>query len=98
MEVNTSKDKTPVANMVVTEEQKIALIDVKKKVENIVAYIVIEQKRHGKTKESKAALKVMNEFLKCNITNPAIFRKYHAVVTFIEKYAQQEALTNDSQA
>lgn len=94
MEVNTSKDKTPVANMVVTEEQKIALIEVKKKVENIVAYLDI----YGKTKESKAALKVMNEFLKCNITNPVIFRKYHAVVTFIEKYAQQEALTNDSQA
>lgn len=63
------------------------LKDAKVKVEQVVAFIKQMEKKNGRTALSKNAIKTMERFLKCNITNPAIFTRYQEVMVLMEKYA-----------
>ena len=63
------------------------LKDLKRKAENILNFIKQMEKLQGSTKESKKAKKVMERFLKCNITSPAIYTRYQEVMILMEKYA-----------
>lgn len=63
------------------------LKDLKKKADNILNFIKQMEKLRGSTKESKQAKKTMEKFIKCNITNPAIYKRYQEVMILMEKYA-----------
>lgn len=79
--------KNTMQSMVITDAQKKVLMDAKKKVETVIQFIHDLEKINGATKESKLAIKTMKAFLKCNITNPAIYKKYQEVMVLMERYA-----------
>ena len=79
--------KNQIQGMVITEAQKKVLIDAKKKVEAVIGFIQDLEKINGANKQSKNAIKTMKAFLKCNITNPAIYKKYQEVMVLMERYA-----------
>lgn len=60
---------------------------VKKNVENVIKHIETLEKKEGCNKESKNAKKIMRNFLKCNITSPAIYKRYQEIMVLMERYA-----------
>jgi len=77
-------------NTITTENaRKQILIDCKKKVEVVICCLKDLEKIHGKNKDCEKAIKTMQKFLKCNITNPAIYTRYQEVMILMERYAQR---------
>lgn len=62
------------------------LKDLKRKAENILNFIKQMEKLRGASKESKQAKKTLEKFLKCNITSPAIYKRYQEVMILLEKF------------
>ena len=59
----------------------------KKKVEAVMGFIRQLEKSQGSNKKSKTALKTMQKFLNCHVSNPAIVKRYQEVMILMEKYA-----------
>lgn len=74
-------------NMVMSDAQKKIILDAKQKVNSVISFIEQLEKSQGSNKQSKLAKKVMNKFLTCHITNPAIFKRYQEVMILMERYA-----------
>ena len=62
------------------------LKDLKRKAENILNFIKQMEKLRGASKESKQAKKTLEKFLKCNITSPAIYKRYQEVMILLERF------------
>lgn len=72
----------------VTSEQQIAImLEAKRRVQNIVTGLKRLEKHVKKTKKSEKAMKVLEDFLKCNVTNAAIYAKYNKVVKMLGEYS-----------
>lgn len=69
------------------ESRKQILVDAKTRVQHVITLIKKFEKVEGRTKKSRKAIKIMEDFLKCNITSPAIYTKYQDVVLLLERYA-----------
>lgn len=82
-----NKVKEVVQQKAMDEAQKKILLDAKTRVQNVIEFIEDLEKRAGSTKQSKKAKQVMNKFLKCHITSPAIFKRYQEVMILMERYA-----------
>lgn len=63
------------------------LLDMKQKAEVMLDIIEKLEKKQKSNKLSKEAKKVISKFLRCNITSPAIFKRYHEVMLLMERYA-----------
>ena len=72
---------------VMTDAQKQVILDAKKRVESVIEFIQKLEKIQGSNKQSRQAIKTMQKFLNCYITNPAIYKRYQEVMLLMEKYA-----------
>lgn len=70
-----------------SEAQMQVMKDAKARVGVVIQHIKNLEKINGSTKKSKKAIKTLEEFMKCYITNPAIYVKYQAVMHLMEEYA-----------
>lgn len=80
------KDKIA-AGIILTEAQKQIIIDCKKRVASIIVGLKSLEKHVKKTKRSRAAIRTMEDFVKCNLSSPSIMSKYEAVIHLLEAYA-----------
>lgn len=62
------------------------ILEAKAKVQKIIDGFKQIEKKCKKTKQSRKAMKTMEEFVRCNITSDAISKKYFAVIHLLEKY------------
>lgn len=69
------------------EIQTQIILDLKNRVEQVIEFIKDLEKTQGSNKMSRKAIKTMQGFLKCNITSPAIYKRYQEVMILMEKYA-----------
>ena len=74
------------------EELLNIIIEAKERVSSIVAGLKTLSKKSKikKTKNSREAIRTMEDFINCSITNPAIFDKYIKVLTLLERYATKD--------
>lgn len=63
------------------------LMDMKHKAETMLDIIQKLEKKQKSNKLSREAKKVLNKFLSCHITSPAIYKRYHEVMLLMERYA-----------
>jgi len=61
--------------------------EAKTRVQAIVNGLKKLEKKTKKTKKSRRAVKIMEDFIKCNITSPAIVDKYERVVEELKQYS-----------
>ena len=64
--------------------------EAKKRVQKLVDLFEGIKTNHKKTRLSpygKKSIKIMKDFIKCNITDPAISKKYSAVTRILDQYA-----------
>ena len=62
------------------------LMDMKKRGETLLDLIKKLEKISGSNKKSKEAKKVVEKFLNCHITSPAILKRYHEVLQLMERF------------
>ena len=72
---------------VMTQAQKQVILDAKQKVQIVIVFIKQLEKINGSNKQSRQAIKTMEKFLNCHITNPAIYKRYQEITLLMEKYA-----------
>ena len=68
-----------------TEKVKF-LVGAKEKVQNLIDVLKKIEKKTKKTKQSRKFMKILESFVACHITNPAIIDKYSEIVTVLSKY------------
>lgn len=66
------------------------ILEAKTRVESIINGLKKIEKKVKKTKQSRKAIKVMEDFVKCNVTSPAISKKYQAVMELLAQYGKKE--------
>lgn len=71
----------PVTNRTAEEWLKVKIT-----VQNIINGLEKIGKKVKPSKDGKKIIKLMKDFIKCNITSPAIERKYLIVVGLLSKY------------
>jgi len=62
------------------------LVEAKNKVQNLINVLKKIEKKTKKTKQSRKFMKMLESFVACHITNPAIIDKYSEIVTVLSKY------------
>lgn len=67
--------------------QMMIYMEAKRRVEKIVIGLKNLNKHVKSTKQSRRAIKTMEDFIKCNITSDAISKKYEAVVSLLKEYS-----------
>ena len=63
------------------------VVEAKKHAEKILSLLVNVGKKVKQTKQSRKVIKTIKEFIRCNITNPAVFEKYGRVVSILQEYS-----------
>lgn len=63
------------------------MIKAKGLVQNIINAFKKLEKKTKKTKQSRQAMKLMEDFVRCNVTNPVIFEKYGRIVAMLGEYS-----------
>ena len=82
-----SRVKEQVRQEILADAQVQVILDLKKKVEAVMGFIRQLEKSQDSNKKSKTALKTMQKFLNCHVSNPAILKRYQEVMILMEKYA-----------
>lgn len=68
------------------EATKEILLDMKNRAEALLMLIEKLEKSQGSNKKSREAKKVVSKFIRCHITSPAIYKRYHEVLQLMEKF------------
>lgn len=67
----------------------ITIIEAKKKVEKLRDLLLKLEGKVGKTDNSKKVIKLLNDFLKCNLKEKCIYERYEQVRRFINDYEKR---------
>lgn len=62
------------------------MVKAKGLVQNIINSFKKLEKQTKKTKQSRKAMRLMEDFVRCNVTDPAIFEKYGKIVSMLGEY------------
>lgn len=68
----------------------ITIIQAKKKAEKLRDLLVKLEDKVGKTANSKKVVKLLNDFLKCNLKEKCIYERYEQVRRFINDYEKRD--------
>ena len=68
------------------EVQKALYMEAKTRVQAIIDSFKKIEKKCKKTKQSRRVMKLMEDFVRCNLSSPSIESKYQAVYRELEKY------------
>lgn len=66
------------------------LVEAKRRVQSIIDVFKKIEKKCKKTKQSRKIMKLLESFVSCHITNPAIVDKYTKIVEILSKYYKGE--------
>lgn len=69
-----------------SEVQKALYMEAKTRVQAIIDSFKKIEKKCKKTKQSRKIMKLMEDFVKCNLSSPSIESKYQAVYEELKKY------------
>ena len=75
------------------EIQKALYMEAKTRVQAIIDSFKIIEKKCKKTKQSRRVMKLMEDFVRCNLSSPSIGKKYEAVQEELRKYYVGEGQT-----
>lgn len=67
----------------------ITIIEAKKKAEKLRDLLLKLEVKVGKTDNSKKVIKLLNDFLKCNLKEKCIYERYEQVRRFINDYEKR---------
>jgi hypothetical protein len=70
------------------ENNIIVFANAKRMVQNVIDSFKKLEKKTKKTKQSRKAIKLMEDFVKCNLTNPVIAEKYAKVIKMLIPYGK----------
>jgi len=73
------------------------LQEAKRRVQSVLDVFKKLEKKTKKTKQSRKMTKLMEEFIRCNITNPVIVEKYKRIVAVLAQYYNPQKVEDDSQ-
>lgn len=62
------------------------LKDMKVRAHALLTLIEKLEKLQGSNKKSREAKKVVNKFICCHLTSPAIYKRYHEVMLLMERF------------
>lgn len=73
------------------------LVEAKRRVQSVLNIFRTLEKKTKKTKESRKMTRLMEEFIRCNITNPVIVEKYQRIVDVLSKFYNTKEETYGSE-